>query len=226
MLAPPARREPLLAPARRASPRAPARPVARRLGVERRRRRGAGRGPIAGRADSQVEPQLLRDVATFSGQLDAEYSVELKAEIERRDRVDRSSRRGRPSRRATCSSACATTSRRRGCARPSRTATLAQDGVRPDPAAREPRRRLGGARGTARRPSSTVAKARVDLARAGPRRAPRSRAPFDGVVGARFVAPGDRITDEDRAGPDRRHRSAAALLRDQRAGRSRSRATA
>ena len=28
----------------------------------------------------KVEPQLLRDTATFSGQLDAEYSVELKAE--------------------------------------------------------------------------------------------------------------------------------------------------
>jgi membrane fusion protein (multidrug efflux system) len=141
----------------------------------------------------KVEPQLLRDTATFSGQLDSEYSVELKAEtngvveevlFDEGQTVKRGAvlfRLRDDEQRARLSEAVAN----RDLAQEvwDRTQQLvsrdAASAAQKDRAAAE----------------LAVARARVDLARVGLDRT-RISAPFDGVVGARRVAPGDRITDK------------------------------
>jgi membrane fusion protein (multidrug efflux system) len=141
----------------------------------------------------KVEPQLLRDTATFSGQLDAEYSVELKAEtsgvieavlFEEGQAVEKGAELFRlrdDEQVARLNEAIAN----RDLAQEvwDRTQQLvsrdAASAAQKDRAAAE----------------LSVAKARVDLARLALDRT-RIKAPFDGVVGARFVAPGDRITDK------------------------------
>ena len=141
----------------------------------------------------KVEPQLLRDTATFSGQLDAEYSVDLKAEtsgviesvlFEEGQSVKKGTvlfKLRDDEQRARLNEAVAN----RNLAQEvwDRTQQLvsrdAASAAQKDRAAAE----------------LSVAKARVDLARVALDRTQIS-APFDGVVGARMVAPGDRITDK------------------------------
>jgi len=141
----------------------------------------------------KVEPQLLRDTATFSGQLDAEYSVEIKAET---SGVIESVlfEEGQPVKKG------AVLFRLRDDEQVARlneavaNRNLAQEVwdrtqqlVSRDAASAAQRDRAAA--------ELSVAKARVDLARLAVDRT-RIAAPFDGVVGARFVAPGDRITDK------------------------------
>jgi membrane fusion protein (multidrug efflux system) len=141
----------------------------------------------------KVEAQLLRDTATFSGQLDAEYSVELKSETDgvieevlfaegqavKKDAVLFRLRDDEQA--ARLSEAVAN----RDLAQEvwDRTQQL----VSRDAASAAQKDRAVA--------ELAVAKARVELARVGLART-RIAAPFDGVVGARRVAPGDRITDE------------------------------
>jgi len=141
----------------------------------------------------KVEPQLLRDTATFSGQLDAEYSVELKSEtsgvieavlFEEGQPVKQGAvlfRLRDDEQVARLHEAVAN----RDLAQEvwGRTQQL----VSRDAASAAQRDRAAA--------ELSVAKARVDLARLAVDRT-RIAAPFDGVVGARFVAPGDRITDK------------------------------
>ena len=141
----------------------------------------------------KVEPQLLRDTATFSGQLDAEYSVELKSEtngvleevlFEEGQVVQKGAvlfRLRDDEQRARLNEAVAN----RDLAQEvwDRTQQL----VSRDAASAAQRDRAAA--------ELSVAKARVDLARLALDRT-RITAPFDGVVGARLVAPGDRITDK------------------------------
>jgi membrane fusion protein (multidrug efflux system) len=141
----------------------------------------------------KIEPQLLRDTATFSGQLDAEYSVELKAETngvieEVRFEEGQTVKKGAvlfllrdDEQKARLAEAVA--NRDLAAEVWDRTQQLvsrdAASAAQKDRAAAE----------------LAVAKARVDLARLAVERT-RLAAPFDGVVGARYVAPGDRITDK------------------------------
>ncbi len=141
----------------------------------------------------KVEPQLLRDTATFSGQLDAEYSVELKSEtngvieavlFEEGSAVEKGAvlfQLRDDEQAARLNEAVAN----RNLAQEvwDRTQQL----VSRDAASAAQRDRAAA--------ELSVAKARVDLARVAVDRT-RIAAPFDGVVGARFVAPGDRITDK------------------------------
>ena len=141
----------------------------------------------------KVEPQLLRDIATFSGQLDAEYSVEVKSETSGVVEAllfeeGRAVKKGDvlfqlrdDEQVARLNEAVAN----RNLAQEvwDRTQQL----VSRDAASAAQRDRAAA--------ELSVAKARVDLARVAVNRT-RIAAPFDGVVGARFVAPGDRITDK------------------------------
>jgi membrane fusion protein (multidrug efflux system) len=141
----------------------------------------------------KVEPQLLRDTATFSGQLDAEYSVDVKTEtdgvieevlFEEGQHVEKGDvlfRLRDDEQRARLAEAVAT----RDLAQEvwDRTQQL----VSRDAASAAQKDRATA--------ELAVARARVDLARVGLERT-QIRAPFDGVVGARQVAPGDRVTDE------------------------------
>jgi membrane fusion protein (multidrug efflux system) len=141
----------------------------------------------------KVEPQILRDTATFSGQLDAEYSVELKPEtsgvvesvlFEEGSAVEKGDvlfRLRDDEQVARLNEAVAN----RNLAQEvwDRTQQL----VSRDAASAAQRDRAAA--------ELSVAKARVDLARLALDRT-RITAPFDGVVGARYVAPGDRVTDK------------------------------
>ena len=141
----------------------------------------------------KVEPQLLRDTATFSGQLDAEYSVELKAEtsgvieavlFEEGQTVKKGAvlfRLRDDEQKARLNEAVAN----RDLAQEvwdrtqqlvSRDAASAAQKDRATAELRWPRR------------ASTWRALALDRT--------RIAAPFDGVVGARCVAPGDRITDK------------------------------
>jgi len=140
-----------------------------------------------------IEPQLLRDTATFSGQLESEYSVELKAEtsgvidavlFEEGQTVKKGAvlfRLRDEEQEARLAEAVAN----RDLAGEiwERTQQLvsrdAASAAQKDRAAAE----------------LAVARARVDLAKLAVART-RITAPFDGVVGSRYVAPGDRITDK------------------------------
>ncbi len=141
----------------------------------------------------RIEPQLLRDVVTLSGQLDAEYSVILKpetsgviefVEFEEGQTVQQGTilfrlRREEQKARlweALANRALADDVYERATQLVTRAATsLAQR----DRAAAE----------------LEVARARVDLARLELNRT-KIRAPFDGAVGVRYVDPGDRVNDE------------------------------
>jgi membrane fusion protein (multidrug efflux system) len=141
----------------------------------------------------KIEPQLLRDTATFSGQLDAEYSVELKAEtsgvIESVNFQE-----GQSVRKGTLLYQLRDDEQRARLAEAVANRDLAQEVwdrtqqlVSRDAASMAQKDRAAA--------ELSVAKARVDLARLALDRT-RITAPFDGVVGARLVAPGDRITDK------------------------------
>ncbi|MEE8475805.1 MAG: efflux RND transporter periplasmic adaptor subunit [Myxococcota bacterium] len=141
----------------------------------------------------RIEPQLLRDVVTLSGQLDAEHSVILKpetsgviefVEFEEGQTVQQGTilfrlRREEQKARlweALANRALADDVYERATQLVTRAATsLAQR----DRAAAE----------------LEVARARVDLARLELNRT-KIRAPFDGAVGVRYVDPGDRVNDE------------------------------
>ena len=155
---------------------------------------GAERAPkIVSVETLAVASQLLRDVATFSGQLSAENSVLVKSETDgvvdevlfeegqpiQKDAVLlRLRNREQVARlreaQANLSLAREVNARTRNLVTRD-AASLAQK----DQAAAE----------------LAVARARVDLARVALERT-EIRAPFDGVLGMRLVSPGDRITDE------------------------------
>ena len=141
----------------------------------------------------KIEPQLLRDTATFSGQLDAEYSVELKAEtsgvIE-----DVRFEEGQTVKKGALLFRLRDDEQKARLAEAVANRDLAdevwdrtQQLVSRDAASEAQKDRAAA--------ELAVAKARVDLARLALDRT-RITAPFDGVVGARYVAPGDRITDK------------------------------
>jgi membrane fusion protein (multidrug efflux system) len=141
----------------------------------------------------KLEPELLRDTATFSGQLDAEYSVELKAETsgvieELLFQEGQTVKKG------------AVLFRLRDDEQKARLAeAVANRDLAQEVWDRTQQLVSRDAASAAQKDRATaelaVAKARVDLARLAVERT-RIAAPFDGVVGARFVAPGDRITDK------------------------------
>ncbi len=153
---------------------------------------GGGKGPITVEM-IQVAPQLLRDTATFSGQLDAEYSVELKAEtsgiIEKLLFEE-----GQTVKKGAVLFQLRDDEQKARLAEAVANRDLAQEVwnrtqqlVHRDAASAAQRDRANA--------ELAVARARVDLARLAVSRT-RIAAPFDGVVGARYVAPGDRITDK------------------------------
>jgi len=142
----------------------------------------------------RIEPALLRDVATFSGQLSAENSVDVKSEtsgivaeipfaegqavaggdvlFHLRDEEQVARLREAE---ATLRLARHMFERTRELATREAVSQAQQDRVAADLA---------------------VAEARVDLARVELART-RIRAPFDGVVGMRLVSPGDRVATKD-----------------------------
>jgi len=142
----------------------------------------------------RIEPELLRDVATFSGQLSAENSVQVKSEtsgivveigfaegqpVARGDvlfrlRDDEQVARLREAE-ANLRLARHMFERTKELATREAVSQAQQDRVAADLA---------------------VAEARVDLARVGLERT-RVRAPFDGVVGMRLVSPGGRVASKD-----------------------------
>jgi membrane fusion protein (multidrug efflux system) len=142
----------------------------------------------------RVEPETLRDVATFGGQLSAENSVQVKAEssgvieailfeegqeVAKGDvlfqmRDDEEVARLHEAE-ATLGLARHVHERTRELATRDAVSEAQRDRVAAD---------------------LSVAEARVDVARVALERT-RIRAPFDGVVGMRLVAPGDRITAKD-----------------------------
>jgi membrane fusion protein (multidrug efflux system) len=142
----------------------------------------------------RVEPETLRDVATFGGQLSAENSVQVKAEssgvieailfeegqeVAKGDvlfqmRDDEEVARLHEAE-ATLRLARHVHQRTRELATRDAVSEAQRDRVAAD---------------------LTVAEARVDVAQVALART-RIRAPFDGVVGMRLVAPGDRITAKD-----------------------------
>jgi len=143
---------------------------------------------------ARVEPESLRDVATFGGQLTAENSVKVKAEtggivevilftegqaaahgdvlVQLRD--DEQVARLHEAE-ATLRLARHVDARTKELANREAVSEAQQDRVAADLA---------------------VAEARVDVARVALERT-RVRAPFDGVVGMRLVAPGDRVTNKE-----------------------------
>jgi membrane fusion protein (multidrug efflux system) len=141
-----------------------------------------------------VEAKLLRDVATFSGQLDAEFSVVIKSEIEGRiesiefeegqnvAQGDLLVRLQNDTQKAVLREAIA--NRSLAQAEYDRTQQL----VTRDAASAAKKDRVAA--------ELEVAKARVDRARAELART-ELRAPFDGVVGFRRVDVGDSISEED-----------------------------
>jgi membrane fusion protein (multidrug efflux system) len=141
-----------------------------------------------------VEAKLLRDVATFSGQLDAEFSVVIKAEIEGRiesiefeegqnvRKGDLLVRLRNDTQKANLREAIA--NRSLAQAEFERTRQL----VTRDAASEARKDRVAA--------ELEVANARVDRARADLDRT-ELRAPFDGVVGFRLVDMGDSITEEN-----------------------------
>ena len=141
----------------------------------------------------KVEPQLLRDTATFSGQLDAEYSVELKAETSGVIEAVLFEE-GQPVKKGAVLFQLRDDEQVARLHEAVANRDLAQEVwnrtqqlVSRDAASAAQRDRAAA--------ELSVAKARVDLARLAVDRT-RIAAPFDGVVGARYVAPGDRITDK------------------------------
>ena len=140
-----------------------------------------------------LEPELLRDTATFSGQLDAEYSVELKAETsgvieEVLFEEGQAVKKG------------AVLFQLRDEEQAARLAeAVANRDLAVEVWERTQELVSRDAASAAQKDRATaelaVARARVDLAKLALDRT-RIRAPFDGVVGARYVAPGDRITDK------------------------------
>jgi len=163
---------------------------------------GGGGADVADASDAtpvtveaaRVEPESLRDVATFGGQLSAENSVKVKVEtggiveailftegqaaaqgdvlVQLRD--DEQVARLREAE-AMLRLARHVDSRTKELANREAVSEAQQDRVAADLA---------------------VAEARVDVARVAFERT-RVRAPFDGVVGMRLVAPGDRVTNKD-----------------------------
>jgi membrane fusion protein (multidrug efflux system) len=142
---------------------------------------------------TRIEPELLRDVATFSGQLDAEHSVMLKPETEGvveavafRDGQDVSKgdvliRLRNAEQEARLREAEATLQLAQ------EEFERAQQLVSRDAVSKAAKDRATAQLG--------VARARVDLARVELERT-EIRAPFDGVVGAHRVDPGDFVDDK------------------------------
>ena len=142
---------------------------------------------------TRIEPETLRDVATFSGTLDAEHSVVIKPET---DGVIESVgfEEGRSVERGAVLFTLRSEEQRARLREALANRALAE-GVY------ERTRKLvtRDATSLARKDSAVaeleVARARVDLARLALDRT-EIRAPFDGVLGFRWVDPGDRVTDE------------------------------
>jgi membrane fusion protein (multidrug efflux system) len=142
----------------------------------------------------RVEAQPLRDVATFSGQLEAEFSVVIKSEIEgviesidfeegqNVARGDVLIRLRNGSQKAVSREAVA----RQALAEAEFQRT--QNLVTRDAASEAKKDRAAA--------ELEIAKSRVDRARVELERT-ELRAPFDGVVGFRMISPGDFITEED-----------------------------
>jgi membrane fusion protein (multidrug efflux system) len=152
-----------------------------------------GSGPVTVEA-LRVEPATLRDVATFGGQLSAENSVEVRAErsgiieaivFEEGQEVAKGDvlvqlRDDEEVARLHEAEAMLRLARHVHA----RTRELATR----DAVSEAQRDRVAA--------DLSVAEARLDVARVALART-RVRAPFDGVVGMRLVAPGDRITAKD-----------------------------
>ncbi len=142
---------------------------------------------------TRIEPELLRDVATFSGQLDAEHSVVIKTET---DGVIESVgfEEGQ-----TVERGAALFTLRSEEQRARLREALAHRALAEEVYERTRKLVTRDASSLAQRDSASaeleVAKARVDLARLALDRT-KIRAPFDGVLGSRWVDPGDRVTDE------------------------------
>ena len=141
-----------------------------------------------------VEPETLRDEVALTGQLEAEYSVVLRTEI---DGVIESIEfeEGQPVEEA------AILFRLRDEEQQARhQEALAELRLAQDVFDRTQRLTKQDVSSVARRAKATaeldIAKARVSLAKLELERT-RIRAPFAGVTGARLVAPGDRATPED-----------------------------
>jgi membrane fusion protein (multidrug efflux system) len=141
----------------------------------------------------KIEPRLLRDTATFSGQLDAEYSVEVKAEtngvIE-----EVAFEEGQAVKKGAVLFALRDDEQKARLAEAVANRNLASE-VWDRTQQLVTRNAASQAQKDQAAAELSVAEARVDLARLALDRT-RIRAPFDGVVGARRVAPGDRITDK------------------------------
>ncbi|MDH3210898.1 MAG: efflux RND transporter periplasmic adaptor subunit [Myxococcales bacterium] len=142
---------------------------------------------------TRIEPETLRDVATFSGQLDSEHSVMMKTEtdgviesvsFEEGQQVERGA---------------VLFKLRSGEQRARLREALANRALAEEVYERTRKLVTRDATSLAQRDRATaeleVAKARVDLARLELDRT-EVRAPFDGVLGSRGVDPGDRVTDE------------------------------
>jgi membrane fusion protein (multidrug efflux system) len=142
---------------------------------------------------TRIEAETLRDVATFSGQLDAEHSVVIKPET---DGVIESVgfEEGRSVERGAVLFTLRSEEQRARLREALAHRVLAEE-------VDERTRKLvtRDASSLAQKDTAAaeleVAKARVDLARLALDRT-RIRAPFDGVLGFRWVDPGDRVTDE------------------------------
>jgi membrane fusion protein (multidrug efflux system) len=141
----------------------------------------------------RIEPETLRDVATFSGQLNAEHSVVIRAETDgvleafefaegqmvKDGQVLFTLRRGEQEARLREAQANLALSRE--------VYKRTQELVTRDASSLAQKDRALA--------ELEVAKARVELAQLELERT-SIRAPFDGVVGTRLVDPGDRITDD------------------------------
>lgn len=142
----------------------------------------------------RVEPELFVDTAVFSGQLDAEYSVTLKPEIQGVVEAIEFEQG-----QTVAEGDVLFRLRDAGQAAMLREAEANRDlaHVRWKRASElESHNASSKAAADAARAEWEVARARVDLARVALERT-RIRAPFDGVVGQRYVDPGARVEEEN-----------------------------
>ena len=154
---------------------------------------GPPQRPPASVEVTRLEPELLRDVATFSGQLDAEHSVLLKPETEGlveaiRFEEGQDVEKGRVLIRLRNAEQVARLREAKATlALAEEEFGRAEELVRRDAVSKAAMDRAAAQLG--------VARARVDLARVELDRT-SIRAPFDGVVGMRLVDPGDFVDEK------------------------------